>query len=116
MYGQKVAVIDADTHALVLAWLEESPNTAALFLDTNGHPVHNSSGGKGDTVAGLCKRIFQSVCNKSVTPGLIRRACANTKEMRNAVVVVMKGAEIRNHSLLMETTSGHYAFKGPASD
>jgi hypothetical protein len=36
--------------------------------------------------------------------------------MRDAVVVVMKGAEIRNHSLLMETTSGHYAFQGPASN
>jgi hypothetical protein len=64
VYGKKVAVIDADTHELVLAWLQESPNERALFVDTNGHPVDNSSGGKGDTVAGLCKRIFQSVCNK----------------------------------------------------
>ena len=114
-YGMKVAVIDPDTHALVMAWLAESPNTAALFLDTKGAPVHGSSEGHGDTVASLCRRIFTAVCGKSVTPGLIRRACANTKEMRDAISYVMEGAHLRNHSLLMEMTSGHYAFKGPAS-
>ena len=67
-------------------------------------------------VAGLCRRIFERVCGKQVTPGLIRRACANTTEMRDAIAFVMEGSELRNHSLLMEMTSGHYAFKGPASN
>ena len=116
VFGKKVAIIDPETHALVMAWLEESPNTAALFLDTTGQPVHSSANGPSDTVAGLCRRIFQSVCGKAVTPGLIRRACADTKEMREAVTYVMEGADVRNHGLLMEMASGHYAFKGPASN
>jgi hypothetical protein len=116
-YGQKVAVISREVHEHVMRWLEVSPNTKALFLDTTNAPVHNGAAdGQSDTVAGLCRRIFEGVCGKQVTPGLIRRACANTTEMRAAIAFVMEGADLRNHSLLMEMTSGHYAFKGPASN
>jgi hypothetical protein len=116
-YGQKVAPISPDVHEHVMRWLEVSPNKRALFLDTTNAPVHNGGADAGgDTVAGLCRRIFSGVCGKAVTPGLIRRACANTKEMRAAISFVMEGADLRNHSLLMEMTSGHYAFKGPASN
>jgi hypothetical protein len=112
-YGKKVGFVPIDCSKDVREWVfsdEWSPHGGALFQTTEGKAVN------ADNASALCKRIFFAAIGKNATPGLLRRACANTKEIREAVAVLINASEVRNHSLLMEAVSGHYCFKGPQSN
>ena len=110
--GKKVGFVPRDCAGDVRNWVSSWGETTneSLFLTTEGLPVNP------DTATALCKRIFFEAIGKNVTPGLLRRACANTKEIRDAIAVLVAASEVRNHSFLMECRSGFYAFKGPQSD
>jgi hypothetical protein len=113
-YGKKVGFVPTDCRKAVTDWVNSKErnwtNGGALFQTTEGKPVN------ADNASALCKRIFSSVIGKKVTPGLLRRACANTKKNREAVAVLVNGADVRCHSFHTECSSGHYIFKGPQSD
>lgn len=116
-YGKKVGFVPTDCRKAVADWVNSNEwhrqwdvHSGALFQTTEGKAVN------ADNASALCKRIFFSAIGKNTTPGLLRRACANTKEIREAVAVLVNASEVRNHSLLMECTSGHYCFKGPQSN
>jgi hypothetical protein len=110
-YGKKVGFVPTDCRKAVMDWVHSKERSyGALFQTTEGKPVN------ADTASALCKRIFFSAIGKNVTPGLLRRACANTKEIREAVAVLVNASEVRHHPHLMECTSGHYCFKGPQSN
>ena len=113
-YGKKVGFVPTDCRKAVTDWVNSKErnwtNGGALFQTTEGKPVN------ADNASALCKRIFFSAIGKNATPGLLRRACANTKEIREAVAVLINASEVKNHSLLMEAVSGHYCFKGPQSN
>ena len=107
-YKKKLGIVSAECHAAVLAWIEQSNPT--------GEPCDSLFDCTLDGATRLCKQIFFEGCGKQTTPGLLRRACANTKELREATSVLIEAAALRDHSLMTEMVSGHYEFNGPASN
>ena len=118
--GRKVGDVPVETALAVKAWVTsdlhegaaDSASTGFLFLDTKGKPVRCGVDAPSDTVAGLCKRIFQATVQKAVTPGLLRRAFGNSPAHRASFAMLASTADVQNHTVAQQTTSGNYTGKG----